>query len=86
MDRAVFVRHSELLLTACVPYMCESLVRYRADIDRVAEDMSLVNREVEYDRAVASVLVRHREPVDTCRTQRVGRVFRQTVLHPLVNP
>ena len=82
----VVIRYGEELLIVRleIPDMRQRSVLRSTDRDRVAEDVRLMNREVQYDRTVASVLTWHRDGVFTGLTQYKGRVF--CALMPCVMP
>ena len=59
MHGVVCQRGSVLLLVTGGPYMREGRVDRFAYIQRVAEDMRLMNREIKHNRTIATVSVRH---------------------------
>ena len=65
----VFVRGVELALEVRRPCMCCRCVRELADLQGVHKDVCLMNGEVQYDRAVASMFVPHCDRVASGRTE-----------------
>ena len=63
----IVIRNGEELLVVRleIPDVRERSVHRSANRDRVAEDVRLMNREVHYDRTVATMYVRHRDLIDT---------------------
>ena len=69
-----------------VPGVLSALVQPVTYIDRIAEDMRLMNGQVEAVNAVATMDTRHSERIESCCTERVGQLGTLTVLHPTVFP
>ena len=65
MQRVIRKRGGVLLFVSGSPFMGECLVERRADIQRVAEDMGLMNGEVQHNGTVATGSTMHRVAVDT---------------------
>ena len=69
--RTVLVRSVEPALEVRRPWVGDGGIRELANFQCITEDVRLVNLEVEYDRAVASELIPHRDGVDTGRAERI---------------
>ena len=88
MNGVICQRGSVLLLVSGSPYMRERRVDWRTNVQRVAEDMRLMNREVEHYGTIATELVRHRVGVFTGYIERIPMrgVLRCTRFAPCVHP
>ena len=80
-------RSGVLLYVTGTPCMFQRLVELFAYIDRVAEDMRLMNREVQAVDAVATELVRIAEGVQTACAEGVGRILTDIeLIYPFMFP
>ena len=79
-------RGGVVLYITCVPCVFQTLVNLMAYINRIAEDMRLMNRQVQTVNTVATVDRRQNTSVQTACTEYIRRVSLQSVLHPCMMP